>query len=185
MNPVQYVADADSNVTSIRLRSEIVLLVLFGCVCLGSAASQQRAAQSIVIVLSVVDDKSQAVPQARIEIRAHEELLATELTDDAGKATATLQGRASLQLTVSKQGYLATSTVLDLKANTPTYGSRSCPNEGRTEATERRGPRHVCKSGRRGVQQSGDDSASTSSRDARLAGDSGRYITPGPRRRPC
>jgi hypothetical protein len=42
------------------------------------------------------------------------------LTDPAGRATATLQGRDSLQLTVSKQGYLATSTVLEIKANTGT-----------------------------------------------------------------
>ncbi len=119
MNPVQHVADADSSSTSVCLRAEMALLVLFGCVCLGSAAAQQRAPQSIVIVLAVIDDKSQAVPQARIEIRAHEELLATAWTDAAGKATATLQRRASLQLTVSKLGYLATSTVLEIKANTP------------------------------------------------------------------
>ena len=118
MNPVQYVADADLGFTSVWLRSEMVLLVLFGCVCLGSAAAQRRATQSIVIVLSVVDDKSQAVPQARIEIRAEGQLLATELTDAAGRATATLQGPAGLQLTVSKQGYLATSTVLETKTNT-------------------------------------------------------------------
>lgn len=118
MNPLQYVANADSALTSIRLRSEIVLLVLFGCVCFGAAASQQGAAQSIVIILSVVDDKSQAVPHARIEIRAHEELLATAWTDAGGKARATLQRRTSLQLIVSKQGYLATSTVLEVKANT-------------------------------------------------------------------
>ncbi len=118
MNPLRYLADADSAFTSLRLRSEIVLLVLFGCVCLGSAASQQGAVQSIVIILSVVDDKSQAVPQARIEIRAHEELLATAWTDAGGKARATLQRRTSLQLIVSKQGYLTTSTVLEVKTST-------------------------------------------------------------------
>jgi hypothetical protein len=118
MNPVQYVADTDFGFTSVWLRSEMALLVLFGWVCLASAAPQQRAAQSIVIVLSVVDDKSQAVPEARIEIRAQGQLLATKLTDAAGRATATLPGQTSLQLTVSKQGYLATSTVLDIQANT-------------------------------------------------------------------
>ena len=56
--------------TSVYLRSEMSLLVLFACVCLASAAPQQRATRSIVIDLSVVDDKAQAVPQARIEIRA-------------------------------------------------------------------------------------------------------------------
>jgi hypothetical protein len=118
MNPVQYVADTDFGFTSVWLRSEMALLVLFGWVCLASAVPQQRAAQSIVIVLSVVDDKSQAVPEARIEICAQGQLLATKLTDAAGRATATLPGQTSLQLTVSKQGYLATSTVLDIQANT-------------------------------------------------------------------
>ncbi len=118
MNPVRCVADIDFGVSSVRLRAEIALLVLFGCVCVPSAAAQQRVASSIVIVLSVVDDKAQAVPQAHIEIRAQGQLVATELTDAAGRATTSLQGRGtSLQLTVSKQGYLATSTVLEIKAD--------------------------------------------------------------------
>ncbi|MGB8060264.1 MAG: TonB-dependent receptor plug domain-containing protein [Candidatus Sulfotelmatobacter sp.] len=85
---------------------------------MASATPQQRATPSIVIVLSVIDDKSEAVPQAQIQIHAQGQLLATALTDAAGRATATLQGHASLQLTVSKQGYLATSTVLEIKAST-------------------------------------------------------------------
>jgi len=117
MNPVQYAADTDFGFTSVYLRSEMALLVLFACVCLASAAPQQRATRSIVIDLSVVDDKAQAVPQARIEIRAQGQLLATELTDAAGRAKATLQGRAILQLTVNKRGYLVTTTVLEIKAN--------------------------------------------------------------------
>ena len=118
MNPVQYVADTDLGVSSVRLRSEMALFVLFGCICVASAAPQQRATQSIVIVLSVIDDKSQPVAQARIEIHAHGQLLASGLTDAAGRATATLQEWPSLQLTVSKQGYLATNTVLEIKPNT-------------------------------------------------------------------
>ena len=112
MNPLQYVADTDFDFTSVCL-----LLVLFGCVCLGSAVAQQRN-QSIVIVLSVVDDKSQAVPEARIEIRAEGQILASKATDASGRATVNLQGWDSLQLTVSKQGYLATSTVLEIKPTT-------------------------------------------------------------------
>jgi len=96
----------------------MALLVLFGCVCLASATPQQQASRSVVIDLSVVDDKGQAVAQARVEIRAQGQLLATALTDAAGRATATLQGQPGLHLTVSKQGYLATSTVLETKANT-------------------------------------------------------------------
>ena len=118
MNQVRHVADADFGFSSVSLRSEMALLVLFGCACVASAAPQQRATQSIVIVLSVIDEKSQSIPQARIEIHAQGQLLATAVTDAAGRATTTLQTRASLQLTVSKQGYLATSTVLQIKANT-------------------------------------------------------------------
>ncbi|MGA2855920.1 MAG: hypothetical protein ABSE40_03575 [Candidatus Sulfotelmatobacter sp.] len=118
MNPVQYVADTDFGFSSVRLRFEMALLVLFGCVCLASATPQQQASRSVVIDLSVVDDKGQAVAQARVEIRAQGQLLATALTDAAGRATATLQGQPGLHLTVSKQGYLATSTVLETKANT-------------------------------------------------------------------
>ncbi len=54
MNPVQYVADADSSLTPLWLRSATVLLVLFGCVSLRSAAQQQQAARSVVIDLSVL-----------------------------------------------------------------------------------------------------------------------------------
>ena len=66
MNQGRYVADTDFGFSSVRLRSEMALLVLFGCVCLASAAPQQPAAQSIVIVLSVINDKSQAIPHARL-----------------------------------------------------------------------------------------------------------------------
>ena len=103
MNPVRCVADTDFDFSSVRLRSEIALLVLFGCVCVASAAPQQRAAQSIVIILSVIDDKSQPVPQALIEIRSRGQLLASELTDADGKATATLQAWHSLQLTLANK----------------------------------------------------------------------------------
>src|ERR1017187_1326147 len=108
-------SDHSSPRASVCLRSEMALLVLFACVCLASAAPQQQAARSIDIDLSVVDDKAQAVPQARIEIRAQGQLLATVLTDAAGRATATLQGRGSLQLIVSKQGYFATNSALEIK----------------------------------------------------------------------
>lgn len=118
MNPVQDAADADSNLGPLWLRSAAVLLVLFACVSLRSAAQLQPAARTVIIGLSVVDDKGQAVPQAGIEIRAQGQVLATRLTDTGGRATATLPGRASLELTVTKQGYLTTSTVLEIKANT-------------------------------------------------------------------
>ena len=118
MNQVRCVADTHFGFSSVRLRSEMALLVLFGCVCLASVAAQQRAAQSIVIVLSVIDAKSQAIPQARIEIRAQGQLLATALTNAAGRATSTLQQFPSLKITVSKEGYLATSSVSEIEANT-------------------------------------------------------------------
>lgn len=117
MNPVRYVADADSSFTRLGLRSATVFLVLFGCVSLPSAARQPQAALSVVIDFSVVDDKEHAVPQAQIEIRAQGQVLATRLTDAGGRATATLPARVSLQLAVTKQGYLATTTVLETKAN--------------------------------------------------------------------
>jgi hypothetical protein len=117
MNSVRYVADTRLSIASVCLRFEMALFVLLAFVCLASAAPQQQAVRSIVIDLSVVDDKGRAVAQARIEIRAQGQLLATELTDTAGRAKATLQGRDSLQLTVNKQGYLATSTALETNAN--------------------------------------------------------------------
>lgn len=108
----------DFGIASAPVRFKMTLLVLFVFVCLASAAPQQQATRSMVIDLSVVDDKGQAVPEAQIEIRAQGQILATELTNTAGKATATLPGRDSLDLTVTKQGYLATSTTLEIKANT-------------------------------------------------------------------
>jgi len=96
----------------------MALLVMFAFVCLASATPQQRAVRSIVIDLSVVDDKGQAVPQARIEISAEGQLVVVELSDAAGRTTTTLQRAGSLQLTVSKQGYLSTSTTLEIKQDT-------------------------------------------------------------------
>jgi len=115
MNSLQNVADADFGIASVCHRSETALLVLFACVCLASAAPQQPTAHSIVMDLLVVDDKGQAVPQAGIEIRAQGQLIAGALTDSAGRTTITLEQRHSLQLTVNKQGYLATSTALEVE----------------------------------------------------------------------
>jgi hypothetical protein len=55
MNPVPYVPDTDFGFTSVWLRSQMSLLVLVAFVCLASETPQQRAGQSIVIVLSVVN----------------------------------------------------------------------------------------------------------------------------------
>ena len=97
MNPVQCVADTDLALTSVCLCAEMPFLVLVVLVCLASAIPQQQAAHYIVIDLSVVDDKGQAIPRARIGIRNQRQLLSIELTDTAGRATATLQGQANLQ----------------------------------------------------------------------------------------
>src|SRR5271157_1618660 len=91
MNSVRCVADNRLRIAPVCLRFEMALLVLFAFVCLASAAPQQQATRSIVIDLSVVDDKGQAVPQARIEISAQGQLLAVELSDAAGRTATTLQ----------------------------------------------------------------------------------------------
>ena len=118
MSSVGCVADNRLRIASVCLRFEMALLAMFAFVCLASATPEQQAARSMVIDLSVVDDKGQAIPQARIEISAQGQLLAVELSDAAGRATTTLQQRGSLQLTISKQGYLATSTTLEIKEDT-------------------------------------------------------------------
>ena len=118
MNSVRCVADNRLSIVPVCQRFEMALLVMFALVCLASAAAQQRATHSIVIDWSVVDDKGQAVPQARIEISAEGQLVVVELSDAAGRTTTTLQRAGSLQLTVSKQGYLSTSTTLEIKQDT-------------------------------------------------------------------
>jgi hypothetical protein len=181
MNQVQYVPDTDCGFPSVWLQSEMALLVLLGWVCLASAAPQQRAAQSIVIVLSVVDDKSQALPEARIEICAQGQLQATKLTDASGRTTATLQGQTSLRLTVSKQGYLATSTVLDIE-----------PNTGRTDIEVVLTKAELSQQGVEVHGTASNPVVDESSSQATItpaqaqetpgrAGDSGRYITPSSR----
>jgi hypothetical protein len=115
MNSSQYAVDTDFGIAPVCHRTSRAILVLFACVCLASAAPQQPTGHSIVIDFSVVDDKGQAVPQARIEIRAEGQPLATELTDSTGRTRTTLEQRHSLQLTVSKEGYLATDTALEVK----------------------------------------------------------------------
>jgi hypothetical protein len=115
---VQYAVDTDFGFTSVWLCSEMVLLVLLGWFVWDRRLRNGEQPNRSSSFCQVVDDKSQAVPQARIETRAEGQLLATELTDAAGGTTATMQGPAGLQLTVSKQGYLATSTVLETKTNT-------------------------------------------------------------------
>ena len=120
MNSLQNVADADFGMASACHRPAMALFALFACVGLAAAAPQAATAHSMVMDLLVVDDKGQAVPQAQIEIRAPGQVLATGLTDSAGKSAITLEQRHSLQLTVSKQGYLATSTALEVKEDAGT-----------------------------------------------------------------
>ncbi len=101
----------------------VPLFVLCACLAfLLSLAVEPRVyaaggGQQVSISLSVLDDQNQPVSEARIELRLDERLVATAVTDAAGKVNIELPSAGSYVLVVSKKGYLSTQSPLAVKAD--------------------------------------------------------------------
>ncbi|MGA9414884.1 MAG: TonB-dependent receptor [Terriglobales bacterium] len=88
--------------------------LLWMAICCVSSASAGDT-PSWVIHLSVVDEKSQAAPDAAVEVLLGEKLVATSTTDATGKATLTVNLPGMYSLKISKTGSLATETALEVR----------------------------------------------------------------------
>jgi hypothetical protein len=115
-----------ARVKAVRKSFRVALLVLLLCACLGfllfslTVAPRVYAAgggPQVSIRLSVLDDQNQPVPEARIELRLDERLVATAVTDDAGKADIELPGAGGYVMVVSKKGYVRIHSPLAVKVD--------------------------------------------------------------------
>ncbi len=113
-----------SGVKDVRVSFRVPLFVPL-CACLAllsSLAVEPRVhaaggGQQVSISLSVLDDQSQPVSDAKIELRLDERLVATAVTDAAGKVTIELPIAGSYVLVVSKKGYISSRSPLAVKAD--------------------------------------------------------------------
>ncbi len=87
-------------------------------------ASGNDEAKSLAVDISVLDEKNQPVAGATVEAHpaapssatASDKPISAGATDTAGKVTLTLPADASYRITISKTGYIATETVLEVTA---------------------------------------------------------------------
>ena len=101
----------------VRLCVFVALLLSLG---IGSRANATDGNQHVSISLSVSDDQNQPVSGARIDLRLDEKVVATAITDSAGKAKVELPGAGSYALLVSKEGYLNVHSLVAVKADNGT-----------------------------------------------------------------
>ena len=91
-------------------RVALVFLALYGL----AKASGTDDVHIYSLNISVIDEKSQPVPNATIEVRANEKLISTSTTAATGKVTLAVSATGSYSLIIQKKGYLATQTVLEV-----------------------------------------------------------------------
>ncbi len=85
-------------------------------------ASGPEAGRSIALTFSVTDGQNQPVGQATIEVLRGGQVLATGQSDNTGKASLTVSGAGTYQLRISKTGYVASESALQLGADITTQG---------------------------------------------------------------
>jgi Carboxypeptidase regulatory-like domain len=83
------------------------------CVPRASGADDFR---TWVIRLSVIDEKNLPLRNATVKVRVSQKLVSTSTTDAAGKVTVTVNVPGTYSLSILKQGYLSTETVLEVSA---------------------------------------------------------------------
>ena len=88
--------------------------------CSPAWATGPGASQSITINFSVLDEKNQAVADARVQIRLNGQLLASTPTDDHGKGSLAVSSAGNYILNVSKKGYIQTESTLEVSAEAGT-----------------------------------------------------------------
>ncbi len=102
---------------SVCLRNLIVLvaslLALYGL----SLAQSPNASRSIPINISVLDENSHPVADAKIEVNEAGNSISTVASDAAGKAATSVPTAGSYRLTISKPGFVTTDTTLDVTAS--------------------------------------------------------------------
>ena len=97
----------------------LLLSAAFVVFCGSVFASGPNDAHTSPVVVAVLDEKNQPVPDATVEVRSDDKFLATSATDSAGKVNLSLPGVRVYALTVSKKGYLTTGTTVEVGANNP------------------------------------------------------------------
>jgi Carboxypeptidase regulatory-like domain/TonB-dependent Receptor Plug Domain len=92
----------------------LVLLGGMATLCGFLWASGPSDVATYSINLSVIDEKSQPVPNATVEVRSNDGLVSTTTTNAAGKVTLTVSAFGSYSLSVQKKDYLPTETTLEV-----------------------------------------------------------------------
>ena len=82
-------------------------------------ASGPNDVKTFAVAVTVIDEKSQPVPDTTVEVRVGDKSLSTSATDASGKVHLTLPAVGDYSLAISKQGYLNTETMLEIAADTP------------------------------------------------------------------
>ena len=97
-------------------RWPLLLFAAFVVFCGSIFASSPNGGKAFLVVVSVIDEKDQPVPNATVEVRSGE-FLGTSATDSSGKVNLSLPSTGGYALAVSKKGYLNTGTMVEVSAD--------------------------------------------------------------------
>ena len=100
-------------------RRSLLLFAAFVVFCGSVFASSPKDAKTLSVVVTVIDEKNEPVPDATVEVRSSNKSLVTLATDRSGKVNLSFPGAGVYALTVSKKGYLNTGTTVEAGADNP------------------------------------------------------------------
>jgi hypothetical protein len=104
--------------SSRRLRPwQILACGVIAIFCGLGVAVAQNPDHPATVEVSVVDEKNQPVKDATISISAADKAITAAATDAAGKASVPLPSFGTYSVSISKKGYLATGTDVDVNAS--------------------------------------------------------------------
>ena len=102
--------------TSTFARWPLLLFAAFVVFCGSVFASSPNGGKAFLVVVTVIDDNDQPVPDATVEVRSGE-FLGTSATDSSGKINLNLPSAGGYALAVNKKGYLNTGTMVEVSAD--------------------------------------------------------------------
>src|SRR5262245_27838998 len=94
----------ESSLACLWIRQFVSVAILTFLILFVPVSAQQTPLRSLIHI-TVQDESGNPVPEAKVEIRLRNELMATVTTDEKGEATATNFPPGAYLITVSKDGF--------------------------------------------------------------------------------
>jgi hypothetical protein len=101
--------------------AQVLIRLLAALVCFVALGGSRSAAadQSVVITVSVTDEKQQALAEATVELHRGAETVTNAVTDPGGRASIKTPGLGNYAIIIQKKGYVTAESLFSVKPETP------------------------------------------------------------------